>query len=61
MSRSDPLLPAHEGLRRALDWLAEQEHRDAGTIEQAAQRFDLSPADEDFLFRHFLRGADPVK
>lgn len=51
------LLPEHEGLRRAVEWLIEQPARDAQTIEDAARRFDLSPVDEEFLLRHF-RPAD---
>ena len=47
------LLPEHEGLRRAVEWLSEQPVRDAATIEAAARRFDLSPVDEEFLLRHF--------
>jgi len=47
------LLPEHEGLRRAVEWLIEQPVRDGKTIEEAARRFDLSPVDEDFLLRHF--------
>jgi len=47
------LLPEHEGLRRAVEWLTEQPVRDARTIEEAARRFDLSPVDEEFLLRHF--------
>ena len=47
------LLPEHEGLRRAVEWLIGQPTRDAQTIEEAARRFDLSPVDEEFLLRHF--------
>jgi hypothetical protein len=54
MKRSGDLLPDHEGLRRAVQWLAEQPVRDAQAIEEACRRFDLSPLDEDFLLRHFL-------
>lgn len=49
-------LPEHEGLRRAVEWLAAQPLRDAQTIEEAARRFDLSPMDEEFLLRHFRSG-----
>ena len=50
-------LPEHEGLRRAVEWLVAQPARDAATIEAAAQRFDLSPVDTEFLMRHFRSGA----
>lgn len=49
-----PLLPEGEALRRAVRWLAEHEKKTQKLIEEACQRFDLSPADEDFLMRHFL-------
>lgn len=47
------LLPEHEGLRRALQWLAAQTSWDAKIIEEASWRFDLSPIDEEFLLQHF--------
>ena len=47
------LLPAHEGLRRALQWLATQRCWDAKTLEEASCRFDLSPIEEEFLLQHF--------
>lgn len=47
------LLPEHEGLRRAVQWLATQRPWDAKIIEEACRRFDLSPIDEKFLLRHF--------
>lgn len=57
MSRPDSLLPEHEGLRRAVAWLAEQPTRDLATIEEASRRFNLSPLDEEFLLEHFRSGA----
>lgn len=54
LKKTGDLLPDHEGLRRAVQWLAEQPVRDARTIDEACRRFDLSPLDEDFLLRHFL-------
>jgi hypothetical protein len=47
------LLPEHEGLRRAVQWLDTQTSWDARIIEEASRRFDLSPLDEEFLLRHF--------
>ena len=47
------LLPEGEGLRRAVRWISEQKDHSASTIQEAARRFDLSPADEEFLLRHF--------
>jgi len=46
-----PLVPHGEALRRALAWLAEHGGWTAARIEEACQRFDLSPADEEFLLR----------
>ena len=57
MKRAGSLLPEHEGLRRAVEWLVEQPTRDSQTIEEASRRFDLSPLDEDFLLRHFRDAA----
>jgi hypothetical protein len=53
MSSTGSLLPEHEGLRRAVQWLAAQTSWDPKVIEEASRRFDLSPIDEDFLLRHF--------
>jgi len=64
MKSPGALLPEHEGLRRAVQWLAAQTSRDARTIEEASRRFDLSPTDEKFLLQHFRDGGpgsdDPV-
>jgi len=56
MKPAGSLLPEHEGLRRAVQWLAAQGSRDARTIEEASRRFDLSPTDEEFLLQHFRDG-----
>jgi hypothetical protein len=52
----ESILPHGEALRRAVRWLGEQPRHDAASIEEAARRFDLTPADEEFLLRH-LRDA----
>lgn len=58
-SFNDNLLPHGESLRSAVRWLSSQ--RDSGEplsvklIEEAALRFDLSPAEEEFLRTHFTR------
>jgi hypothetical protein len=54
MSNSS-LTPQGEDLRRAVAWLAEQRGWTLALIEAACQRFDLSPADEEFLIREFRR------
>lgn len=58
-----PIVPEREHLRRAVAWLAEQGSWTPALIEQACQRFDLSPADEDFLLREARRfhGEDQAK
>jgi hypothetical protein len=48
-----PIVPRGDALRRAVAWLAEQETWTASHIEQACQRFDVSPEDEEFLLRQF--------
>ncbi len=53
---SHPLLPHGEALRKAVRWLAEQDEKTPEVIEEACRRFDLSPAEEDFLLRHFTSG-----
>lgn len=45
--------PHGEALRRAVRWLGEQPVHDTHTLEEAAQRFDLTPLEEDFLRREF--------
>jgi len=45
------------GIKQAVRWLDEQlrEHPDADRVrlvDEAGRRFDLSPMDTDFLFRH---------
>ena len=50
---NNPLLPAHEDLRRAVAWLGTLERVDLNSIDEASKRFDLSPLDEEFLLRLF--------
>jgi hypothetical protein len=45
--------PEGESLRNAVRWLAQQQSKDLATIEEACRRYNLSPADEEFLLRHF--------
>jgi hypothetical protein len=47
--------PAHEGLRRAIAWLAEHPEWSPQLIEEACRRFDLAPADEEFLLMEYRR------
>jgi hypothetical protein len=52
------ILPEGEQLRRAVRWISEmrEERRDtslSALINEACVKFDLSPADTDFLVRFF--------
>ncbi len=52
------------GLRKAIEWISlerqvEPERRLGLLIDEAARKFDLSPADSEFLYRHFARPASP--
>ncbi len=54
MANADGIQGQGEGLRRALRWLAERRLEDPKAprvklIEDAALRFDLTPAETDFL------------
>ena len=53
-----PMVPRGEALRRAVAWLAEHKSCTPALIEQACQRFDVSPEDEEFLLREFHRGQE---
>lgn len=50
-----PVVPTGEALRRAVAWLAEHRSWTLELIEEACQRFDLGPADEEFLLRELRR------
>jgi hypothetical protein len=50
------LEPEGEAIRQALRWISEQRQADpslklAKALDEAAQRFDLSPLEVDFLWR----------
>lgn len=47
--------PEGERLRSAVRWLSGQEKLTRTVIDQAARRFDLSPLEEEFLYRELLR------
>ena len=54
MNKPYSMLPEGEMLRRAVTWISEMHSYDLSTIEEACERFNLSPLDEEFLMRHFL-------
>jgi hypothetical protein len=55
-----PIVPRGDALRRAVAWLAEQEAWTPSLVEQACQRFDVSPEDEEFLLRELGRRQAPT-
>ena len=50
---SNGVVPHGENLRRAIRWLGERGRHDLAAISEAAERFDLSPLEEQFLIDHF--------
>jgi hypothetical protein len=59
-SGSGELSPKGEALKRALRWLDDAVRDDPGRdrsrlVSEAATRFDLTPLDEDFLLRSWVR------
>ncbi len=47
-------MPHRARLRHAIEWLGHHGAHDAVSLELVAQRFDLSPLEEDYLLREFL-------
>jgi len=47
------ILPEGENLRKAVRWISGQGGFSLKIVEEACVRFDLSPADENFLINHF--------
>jgi hypothetical protein len=45
--------PHGEALRKAVHWLSQQPERDRAVINEAGQRFDLTPLEQQFLARYF--------
>lgn len=48
------------GLKKAIQWIDERRRENpqagmASLIDEAGRRFDLSPVQADFLYRHFAR------
>jgi hypothetical protein len=58
MAASDGKVQLEVGLKRALEWIGETRRDNPSArlgmlIDEAARKFDLSPAQTDFLYRHF--------
>jgi hypothetical protein len=56
------IAPQGENVRKAVKWISDKRQYEAeqcgplaSLIEEAGRKFDLSPKDEDFLFRFFTR------
>ena len=60
-------MPAGEAtIKQAVRWFDEQLRERPGAdrltlVEEASRRFDLSPADSDFLFRHLAERSKGTK
>ncbi len=54
MSAGEGIEPQGEALRHALAWLAQHPPLSLARIEEACQRFNLSPKDEAFLIEQLL-------
>ena len=55
---TDPIHPKGESLRNAVRWISEQreerpEEKLLALVDEAALRFDLSPAEQETLLRTF--------
>jgi hypothetical protein len=54
--------PESENVRKAVQWISDKRQYEEGgrlatLVEKASERFNLSPKDEEFLFR-FFKGKD---
>jgi len=63
MSETEQLQPPGEKMRKVLCWVAEileqhPEKKRQEVLREAEIRFDLSPAECEFLDRNFSRGCD---
>ena len=54
----DSAVPKGDDLRKAVHWISEQGRCTVEVVEEASRRFDLSPADEEFLLRTFLQAPE---
>lgn len=54
MASVKSIFPKGEALRSAVRWVSRMHRYDLTAIEEASQRFDLSPSEEEFMLRYFL-------
>jgi hypothetical protein len=57
-------MPGDAPIKQAVKWIDDQLADDAGAdrvrlIDEASRRFDLSPLDQEFLFRHLAERGRP--
>ena len=55
------VVPRGQGLRRALRWMSDEGRHDLSAVEEACRRFDLSPAEEEFLLFEARRLRGPER
>jgi hypothetical protein len=53
MTTAQSIFPEGEALRNAVRWISRMHGYDLRAIEEACRRFDLTPAEEEFMLRHF--------
>ena len=56
MGGAKSIFPEGEALRNAIRWISVVHKYDIATIEEASLRYDLSPWEEEFLLKHFVKG-----
>lgn len=49
------VVPRGQGIRRAIRWMSDEGRHDLSAVEEACRRFDLSPAEEEFLLAEARR------
>jgi aerobic-type carbon monoxide dehydrogenase small subunit (CoxS/CutS family) len=54
MTNAKSIFPKGEALRSAMRWISRMHDYNLKTIEEASQRYNLSPVEEEFIMRHFL-------
>ncbi len=60
MSQGKERMELEVGLTKAIQWIGERRQEDpkapmSTLIDEASRRFELSPIQEDFLYRHFAK------
>jgi hypothetical protein len=55
------VVPRGQGIRRALRWMSDEGRHDLSAVEEACRRFDLSPAEEEFLLSEARRLRGPAR